>query len=332
VKLRLKTSVRNFGVSILNFSGLQAKAVASTYSKRFPFIKEIILTGKRSGLFFALQGLAELALTRLTLKFVQSNTTSKDSEPFLDGVAISAACGGFPKLERIDFRNLGPFSPKAFIKTCTSANGLKMIRMTKCPTLMDPCLELIVNIAPNLQELTLEECSSLISPVLCSTSLVRLKLSKCFSLRAVNVDQCTSLVILDVPWTVQLTQVPQLDALSSLRYLSLASSAQLEEFIVDRLPKDTSTLDLGCCTRLRRVAVGYCPNLIFVNLTFCIELETITLRHAYVLEELDLSLLENLTEVDILHDFSLKKVIIYGCAKLDRNNIRTTSPTVLRPR
>ena len=326
VRIRLKNgSARTLRMDISGLGREKAKTVLQWYSRFFPHAKEIVAVGTREEIMFALQGAAKLPLTRLSIT-LQAETWGGGESPspdrFLDGNALAAACGGFPLLQRIEMKNIGPFSPRAFVRSC-SASGLQMIRLSKCPTLMDSCLSAMVLRALSLLELSVDECPSLICPVLKSNSLIRLKLSKCFSLQRVNVSQCPNLVIVDFPWTVFLVETPPLWALNSLRYLSLAGAARLESFEIERLPSTVSSIDLGSCTKLKSVAIRHCPNLVYLNVAFCIKLESIVLTYIPLLEELDLSLLTKLKCVELTEDLSLKKLLVDGCDKLRSGAIKS---------
>jgi hypothetical protein len=196
-----------------------------------------------------------------------------------------------------------------------------MIRLSNCPTLMDSCLNVLVLNAPSLSELTLEECPSILNPRLISSTLVRLKISSCFSLRNIDVSECPRLTILNLPWTVHLKQASSIFTNYSLKFISLESAAGLQSLELDHIPPGLSGLDLGWCTRLKTLSLRGCRNLVYLNVSCCISLEKITLINVHRLEQLDLTLLTKLKYVQLYEDFSLRKLLVFGCDKLEPENV-----------
>ena len=316
--LSSSNSPRVLRVNLSKMDRRNAKSILNLLAKLFKVTQELHLTGHRLPVIFSMQGAATLKLTRLSLEFTDFHHEDAD---FIDGQGIAASCGGFRHLQRIDLKNIGPISSRALIITCSSPL-LEMIRISGCPTLIDNCLQAIVQRTHNLRELTIEECSSLIFPVICSNSLIRLKISKCFSLQGIDVSKCHHLAILDIPWTVCLSQVPELRP-SSLRYLSLSKS-NLVNLEIEILPPLLTGLDLSCCSRLKSINLGNCKKLCYLNLDFCINLESLVLLELHQLEELDLALLVKLRYVKLTEEYLLKRLWTQGCDSLLNENFHVS--------
>lgn len=292
----------------------RAFAFLNILTRTFPYAIELILMrGTRVESVSALKGAARLKLTKLSITLADKEDATL--EPYLDGRAFAACVAGFPGLERLEIRNIGPMVPQAIAKLCSGYN-LRMIRLSRCPVLMDSCLSVIIARLPELEEITIEECPSLKTPTIVSDSLVRLKLSRCFSLLDISLRGCPNLIILDVPWAANLVEPISILDTKNLRYLSFVGATQLEHIRFDGLNKHLNVLDLGACTRLKTLHIGSARGLTSLIIRMCVSLESIDIREVHQMEELDLSLLPKLRMVRLSGDLSLRRLIIYGCDSL----------------
>jgi hypothetical protein len=323
VRLRLRNGgARTLKIDINSRDNVEPQKLLAMLSKAFPHAKEVILSGRREECFGGLKGCAHLQVTRLSITLSDLKGQSVESQ--LDGRALAAAIAGFPLLERLEVRNLGPFAPVAFQQMC-SCPKLQMIRFTRCPTLMDVCLNHIISSSANLREVSLEECPSLQAPSVVSESLVRLRLAHCATLRTVELKECPSLMILDVSYTTALRTIPSLEHAPNIRYVSLAGATGLQALQLDRLPSTLSSLSLSACVNLKSIFLGHCVGLVFLTLDFCSSLESLVMKQAHHLQELDLSLLRRLKLVQIEEGLSLRRLRLYACDSLKHENIFVTN-------
>lgn len=299
----------------------QDRAGLSHVRVLFPACGELELVGSRTALFARLQQARQLSQQLHALRIRLDDFCEAD-ELHMDGLALGALIGGFssaPSLVELRLENLGPFSPRGLAvallpAAATATSSLQVLWLDGCGTLMNLALQFVVSHSHALVELHVSSCASLKSLTLESQSLQVVEIAKCFQLESVNVEQCSRIKQLLVPWTVNLAALPVFPA-QQLERLSLQAGASLP---FAALPSCVSLtwLDLSYCTSLEYIILTECLALVHLACEFCPKLHTIELHRAHSLVKLDLSLLRKLQSVVVTEAWALKKIHTQGCPDL----------------
>lgn len=322
VRQRLRNgAVRTLKLDLKNCNAEVVQHNMQILAKEFPHAREMIITGTRKQCFVGLGECLHLPIARLSVTLTDAEGQLMDGH--LGGNLLATAIARFSRLERLEVRNLGPVAQSAFKIMC-SIESLRMIRLIRCPTLMDFSLTQIILNAPHLQEITLEECPSLRAPIIVSESLARLRLSQCIALRDVFIQSCPSLLILDISYTF-LSKLPSLTNAPNLKFISLVGTAGLQSLETDCLPEALYSLDLTACTNLKSVYLSPCHHLVKLNLSCCLSLECLILSQARRLETLNLMLLHRLKLVRIEEGLRMKHIVLFGCDSLTSDNVFVSS-------
>ncbi|KAH9255450.1 hypothetical protein BASA81_006569 [Batrachochytrium salamandrivorans] len=323
----LRQLLRNC-VKRLHMNLAQDQAGLSCVRVLFPTCGELELVGNRTVLFSRLKQARQLSQQLHKLRIRLDDFCEAD-ELHMDGLALGALIGGFsssPSLVELQLENLGPFSPRGLATALlppevTTISSLQVLFLDGCGTLLDLALQFVVLHSHSLVELHVSSCASLKSLVLQSQSLRVVEVAKCFQLESVNVELCSRIEQLLVPWTVNLAALPAFPVQQLIK-LSLQAGASLP-FVVIPSCFSLTWLDLSYCTTLEYIILTECHALVHLACEFSPKLHTIELHHAHSLVKLNLSLLRKLRSVVVTEAWVLKKIHTQGCPDLEH-------PPVLR--
>lgn len=307
-----RTCVRKLHVFTFNIT---SKPFVQCAIQRFPMCRELTLFGGRINVFSALQGAQKMSKRLKSLTLVFKDFSEMD-EAHMDGLALGALVGGFPKLETLSLRNLGPFSPKAFVSTLLTCPTLQTVQIHGCGTLMDSTVQFCVKHAKQLQHLTIDSCPSLQRLELESNTLCTLMLTRCFQLHIINTQLCPMLTVLDLPWTANMQHAPYFCS-EAVQRISLLAAAKMSSLLLANC-SHLQFLDVSYCVKLKEITLTECRNLMYLQCQFSRELETIELYQAHSLRVLDVSLLKQLETVVVTEAHALKHLRTDGCLKLKR--------------
>lgn len=186
---------------------------------------------------------------------------------------------------------------RAMLALANSATNLVKLTLNGFRQLNDEDVVMLGDLLPNLQELSLSDCTSLCNLSLSSRELRSLKLACSIHISSLSLI-CPALQTLDASWCTQLTDDAVTAALSCCPALTVLRLRGCSALTRQRLALDSSStreillreLDLSLCSNLVTVHVS-CHHLKELNVTMCMNLRNLHLD-LMSLTDLDLSMLK----------------------------------------
>ncbi|MDE5965877.1 MAG: hypothetical protein K2G89_03500, partial [Lachnospiraceae bacterium] len=172
-----------------------------------------------------------------------------------------------PKLEKL--RIDGGTLKSLDVSACTKLKDIffRGVKFTKLNLAKNKELAYIYLYAPELNNLTLPDSTTLESLHINSKCLTKLKLSKYKKLERLFVDYCTKLKELDVSGCAKLDWLDALDC-TELKKLDVSGCTKLKNLYVSGSTK-LKELDVSDCTKLESFAVDDCTKLKNLDVSNC---------------------------------------------------------------